>query len=163
MAHFRSPHTREAGKSLLGKVVAHATDYRASLPDRHVAQLVDDATLRSRLGGPLPEWPSAPEMVVDDLVAAAADGLVASSGPRYFGFVIGGTTPASLAADWLAAAWDQNAGGYVVSPAAAVVEEVASEWLLELLGLPAESSVGFTTGATVSNAIVAAPEPHHRA
>ena len=73
------------------------------------------------------------------------------SGPRYFGFVIGGSHPAALAADWLTSAWDQNAVLYLATPAAAVVEEVAAAWLVELLGLPAGTSVGFTTGATMAN------------
>jgi len=77
--------------------------------------------------------------------------LVASAGPRYFGFVIGGGVPAALSADWLASAWDQNGYAYVMSPAGAVVEETAARWLLELWGLPAESSVGFVTGVTMAN------------
>jgi glutamate/tyrosine decarboxylase-like PLP-dependent enzyme len=89
--------------------------------------------------------------VVAELAEAAEAGLVASAGPRYFGFVIGGSLPAALAADWLAATWDQNAGLFVAGPAAAVVEDVCAGWLLELLGLPATASVGFTTGCTMAN------------
>ena len=74
--------------------------------------------------------------MIEELAAAADPGLVAEPAGRYFGFVIGGAVPASLAADWLTSAWDQNAGLYVGGPAAAVVEEVAGAWLLELLGLP---------------------------
>ena len=74
---------------------------------------------------------------MESLAAAAEGGLVASAGPRYFGFVIGGSLPAALAADWLVSAWDQNAGLYACGPAAAVVEDVAAGWLLDLLGLPA--------------------------
>ena len=76
------------------------------------------------------------EQVIDELVAGADPGIVASAGPRYFGFVTGGALPAALAADWLAAAWDQNAHMCVGSPAAAVVEEVVEDWVLSLLGLP---------------------------
>ena len=89
--------------------------------------------------------------MIEALARDAAPGLVASPGPRYFGFVTGGALPAALAADWLASAWDQNAFSAVSSPAAAVVEEVACGWLLELLGLPAESGVGLTTGAQMAN------------
>jgi glutamate/tyrosine decarboxylase-like PLP-dependent enzyme len=76
---------------------------------------------------------------------------VATAGPRYFGFVVGGSLPAALAADWLAAAWDQNAGLFVLGPAAATVEDVAAGWLTELLGLPATASCGFVTGGLGAN------------
>jgi glutamate/tyrosine decarboxylase-like PLP-dependent enzyme len=89
--------------------------------------------------------------VIEALARDAPPGLVASPGPRYFGFVTGGALPAALAADWLASAWDQNAFNAVSSPAAAVVEEVACGWLLELLGLPADAGVGLTTGAQMAN------------
>src|SRR6185295_796870 len=92
-----------------------------------------------------------PLAVIESLARAADPGLVATAGPRYFGFVIGGSQPAALAADWLTSTWDQNAGLYAISPAAAVAEEVAQSWLVELLGLPAGSSCGFTTGATMAN------------
>jgi len=92
------------------------------------------------------------ERVIDELVAGVDPGLVASAGPRYFGFVTGQALPVARAADWLAATWDQNAFAYVSSPAAAVVEEVAEAWLLDVLGLPAGASVGFVTGAQMANA-----------
>src|SRR6267378_735094 len=108
--------------------------------------------LASRLGGALPAKGQAPIEVVEGLAAAAQDGgIVASAGPRYFGFVIGGSVPAALAADWLVSAWDQDAGLFACGPAAAVVEDVAAGWLLELLGLPATSSVGFVTGGQMAN------------
>jgi len=89
--------------------------------------------------------------VVTELARGADGGLVASAGPRYFGFVIGGSLPAALGADWLTSAWDQNAGIYVTSPAAAVVEEVSAQWLLSLFGLPPSASVGFVTGGQMAN------------
>jgi glutamate/tyrosine decarboxylase-like PLP-dependent enzyme len=89
---------------------------------------------------------------VEGLAAAANDGgIIASAGPRYFGFVIGGSVPAALAADWLVSAWDQDAGLYACGPAAAVVEDVAAGWLLDLFGLPASASVGFVTGGQMAN------------
>jgi glutamate/tyrosine decarboxylase-like PLP-dependent enzyme len=90
--------------------------------------------------------------VIDELVAAADEGIVASAGGRFFGFVTGGSLPAAVAADWLTAAWDQNAGLYACSPAAAVVEEVVEAWVLDLLGLPESASVGMVTGAQMANA-----------
>ncbi len=125
--------------------------YLAGLPDRTVAPTVSVDELRRRFGGPLPDAGADPVTVVEALAANAEGGLVASAGPRYFGFVIGGSVPAALAADWLTSAWDQNAGLYVIGPAAAVAEEVAGAWLADLFGLPAGVSVGFTTGATMAS------------
>ncbi len=136
---------------LLRQTLDLAAAYLRQLTERPVgAQTTVDA-LRAALGGPLPDEGANPARVIDDLARAADRGLVASAGPRYFGFVIGGSHPAALAADWLTSTWDQNAGLYVSSPAAAVVEEVAASWLLDLLGLPPDASVGFVTGATMAN------------
>ena len=112
------------------------------------------------MGGPLPDGPSDPLAVVESLAATADAGLVASAGPRYFGFVVGGGLPAALAADWLASTWDQNAGLYILSPAAAVAEEIAAGWLVDLLELPAGTSVGFVTGATMANFTALAAARH---
>jgi glutamate/tyrosine decarboxylase-like PLP-dependent enzyme len=116
-----------------------------------VAPTVPVDELRRRFGGPLPDAGADPVTVIESLAANAEGGLVASAGPRYFGFVIGGGVPAAVAADWLTSAWDQNAGLYVIGPAAAVAEEVAGAWLADLFGLPAGASVGFTTGATMAS------------
>jgi glutamate/tyrosine decarboxylase-like PLP-dependent enzyme len=132
---------------LLARAKAHAEAFLAGLPERHVGARADPAGLRIALTDE--GVPAA--TVIDELVAAAEPGLVASAGPRYFGFVTGGTLPAALAADWLTAAWDQNGGLYATSPAAAVAEEVADGWLLDVLGLPASASVGMVTGAQMAN------------
>ena len=124
-------------KGALGEAFAQAVAYLDGLPDRPVQPAADLAQLRAALGGPLPERPLDARDVVAELAAAAEPGVIASGSGRFFGFVVGGATPAALAADWLASAWDQNAGLYVLGPAAAVVEEVAGEWLADLLGLPA--------------------------
>jgi glutamate/tyrosine decarboxylase-like PLP-dependent enzyme len=105
--------------------------------------------------------PTSPGEVLDELVAAAEPGLVASAGPRYFGFVTGGSLPAATAADVLAAGWDQLAFNAVTSPAAAVAEEVAGGWLRELLGIPATASVGFVTGGQAANTVGLAAARHH--
>jgi glutamate/tyrosine decarboxylase-like PLP-dependent enzyme len=116
--------------------------------------------LRAALGGPLPTERTDPAVVVSELARAADPGIVATTGPRYFGFVTGGAMPATVGAEWLTAAWDQNAGLYVMSPAAAVAEEVAAAWLLELLGLPPESSIGFVTGCHMANFTALAAARH---
>lgn len=128
-----------------------AIQFRQGLPERHVGAQTDRATLLAALGGPLPEAGTDPVEVIEQLAAAADPGIIGMSGPRYFGFVIGGSLPASVGADWLTSAWDQNAGIYAAGPAASVVEEVAAAWLLELLNLPATASVGFVTGAQMAN------------
>jgi glutamate/tyrosine decarboxylase-like PLP-dependent enzyme len=111
---------------MLDAVFRHADAYLAGLDERPVGVPVAPEVLRARLAGPLPETGVAAERVLDELVAGVDPGLVASAGPRYFGFVTGQALPAARAADMLAAVWDQNAFTYVSSPAAAVVEEIAA-------------------------------------
>ena len=138
-------------EALLHRTADLAARYLRTLPDRHVGVRAGVDELRAALGGPLPDHGEPSADVVERLATDADPGLVASSGPRFFGFVVGGTLPAALAADWLVSAWDQNAGMYVLSPATAVLEEVAAAWVLDLLALPGDASVGFVTGATMAN------------
>jgi glutamate/tyrosine decarboxylase-like PLP-dependent enzyme len=138
-------------KGALAEAFEHALAYLEGLPARPIAAPATLAELRAALGGPLPERPLEAREVIEDLVLTADPGVVASGSGRFFGFVIGGATPAALAADWLASTWDQNAGLYVIGPSASVVEEVAGDWLAELLGLPIGVSVGFVTGAQMAN------------
>ncbi len=133
------------------RAAERARAYFESLPSRPVAPAVDLALLRDAFGGPVPEAGTDASSVIDALVAAAEPGLVATAGPRYFGFVTGGSLPAAVGADWLAAAWDQNAVLGVCSPAAAVCEEVVAEWLVDLLALPPGSGVGLVTGGQMAN------------
>jgi glutamate/tyrosine decarboxylase-like PLP-dependent enzyme len=128
-----------------------AASYLARLDERHVGSRASRAELLAALDGPLPETGSRPEEVITRLASAADAGLVASAGPRYFGFVTGGALPVTVAADWLASTWDQNGAMYVMSPAVAVMEDIVSRWLLELLQLPPEASVGFVSGAHMAN------------
>ena len=137
---------------LLSRTAALAEQFLASLRERPVAATATRESLADRLGGALPAQGQAPLEVVEGLAAAAQDGgVMASAGPRYFGFVIGGSVPAALAADWLVSTWDQDAGLYACGPAAAVVEDVAAAWLLDLFGLPATCGVGFVTGGQMAN------------
>ena len=138
-------------RELLRRTAELAADYVASLEDRPVYPHVEPDELRAALGGPLPDEPLEAEQVVEELAAAAEPGLVAMGSGRYFGFVIGGALPATLAADWLTSAWDQNAGLYVGGPSASVVEQVTGEWLVDLLGLPPDCSIGYVTGAQMAN------------
>jgi glutamate/tyrosine decarboxylase-like PLP-dependent enzyme len=138
-------------KGALGEAFEEALAYLQDLPSRPIPSYVDLSTLRAALGGSVPERSMEPREVVADLVAAADPGVVASGSGRFFGFVIGGANPAALAADWLTSAWDQNAGLYILGPAASVVEEIAGAWLAELFGLPAGVSVGFVTGGQMAN------------
>jgi glutamate/tyrosine decarboxylase-like PLP-dependent enzyme len=128
-----------------------ARTFLRSLPERPVGPRATFDELVLALGGPLPESGDEPVRVVDALARAVEPGLVASAGPRYFGFVIGGSVPAALAAEWLTATWDQNAALNIASPAAAAVEAVAAEWIKEMLGLPRAAAVGFVTGGQMAN------------
>jgi glutamate/tyrosine decarboxylase-like PLP-dependent enzyme len=159
----RSTAELDAGtRDLLRRVAELAIDYRSSLPERRVGPVpgVTGDDLRRALGGPLPDHGEDPGAVIDALIAGVEPGLVAMASPRYFGFVTGGSVPAALAADWLTSVWDQNATMFLASPAASVVEEVAADWLVELLGLPSGTSVGFTTGATMAHVTALAAARH---
>ena len=147
---------------LISRTSSIATDYLASLATRPVGRPVDLAALRAAMGGgPAPRairrtrsrssrtWPP-----------RRSRAWSPAPGGRYFGFVVGGSLPAALGADWLTSAWDQNGGLYALSPAAAVAEEVAGGWLVDLLGLPAGTSVGFVTGATMANFTALAAARH---
>jgi len=129
----------------------HARRYLAEVPDRPVREPASVEELRASLDRYLPEAGEDPAAVVEALADAAEPGLIALNSPRYFGFVIGGTLPAALGADWLAGAWDQIASLYVCGPSASVAEEVAGRWVLELLGLPESAAFGLTTGGTMAN------------
>jgi glutamate/tyrosine decarboxylase-like PLP-dependent enzyme len=146
--------------TLLGDVAARAADYRARVRDVPVFPPGEPAVaVRAGLGR-LRDEGADPAVVVAELAAAVEPGLVATTGPRYFGFVVGGALDAATAADVLAVAWDQPAFTAVMSPAAAVVEEVAGEWLAELLGLPRTASFGFVTGAQAANTVGLAAARH---
>lgn len=146
---------------LLQRAAAEVARYRDSLADRPVPAPSDLAAVRAAFCQPLPQLGSSPSKVLDELVAAASGGLVATAGPRFFGFVVGGALPSATAADVLAAGWDQCAFNAVLSPAALAAEEAAGRWLKELLGIPASASVGFVTGAQAANTVGLAAARHH--
>lgn len=136
---------------LLKRTCEIANEYLDTVGDRPVARSVEFPALLASMGGDLPLIGEDSLQLIEELWKTADPGLVATVGPRYFGFVVGGSLPAAVAADWLTTTWDQNGGLYVLSPAAAAAELIAGGWLIDLLGLPKESSVGFVTGGTMAN------------
>ena len=136
---------------LLRRAADAATSYLESLPERPVGKPVPVESMRQILGGALPEQGESAEAVFQRLVSGSEHGIVANAGPRYFGFVVGGSLPVAVAADWLTSAWDQNASFYVLSPANSVAEESAGRWLAGLFGLPEGVSFGFVTGCQAAN------------
>ena len=129
----------------------HATRYISEVAQRQVGSRMPRADLLAALGGPLPIAGTDPVDVINHLATSADPGIIATIGPRYFGFVTGGAVPVTVAADWLVSSWDQNACLYVTSPAASVMEDIVSGWIVELLGLPATAGVGFVTGCHMAN------------
>jgi glutamate/tyrosine decarboxylase-like PLP-dependent enzyme len=147
---------------LLRTVAERAIAYRARLRDAPVTPTATGAEMRAALGGPAPEHPTDAATVVTQLAdVVEAGGLMGMGSGRFFGFVVGGAVPAAVAADWLVTAWDQNTGLFAPSPATAVAEEIAGRWIVELLGLPTESSFGFVTGGQMANTTALAAARHH--
>jgi glutamate/tyrosine decarboxylase-like PLP-dependent enzyme len=144
-------HGVDQQRAVLERVLAESLEFLDGLPSRSVNARADVDQVSAVLGGPLPEDGAAPLAVIEELLAGAEPGVVAMPSPRFFGWVIGGVLPAALGADWLTSLWDQNAGLLVSSPAAAGAERVAGDWLLDLLGLPPSSAVGFVTGGMMAN------------
>jgi glutamate/tyrosine decarboxylase-like PLP-dependent enzyme len=148
-------------RDLLQRTAEIASDFLDSLDERPVRPEATVEDMRTALGGPLPEQPSDPLTVVEQLARDADPGLMAIQSGRFFGFVMGGSHPAAVAADWLTSAWDQNAGLTLPTPAAGVVEEVAGVWLKDLLGLPEHASFGFVTGGQMAHFTCLAAARHH--
>jgi glutamate/tyrosine decarboxylase-like PLP-dependent enzyme len=146
--------------SLLRRTTDHALEFLASLAQRPVCPTASPAELRAALDRPFPETGLAPEQVIDELVHDASAGLLGTPSGRFFGWVIGGTLPAAMAADWLTSAWDQNAAIHACSPAAAIVEEISGRWLKELLGIPSSASFALVTGCQMAHTTALAAARH---
>jgi glutamate/tyrosine decarboxylase-like PLP-dependent enzyme len=147
-------------RDLLGAAAEHAASYLESIGERPVQARLEPSAARQALNGALDDRSVDPGVVLDELVAEAEPGITAMGSPRYFGFVIGGALPAALAADWMASAWDQNAGLASPTPAAAAIEEIAGEWLVELLGVRPGSSFAFVTGCQMAHVTALAAARH---
>jgi glutamate/tyrosine decarboxylase-like PLP-dependent enzyme len=138
-------------RTLLTDAAARAATYLEGLPERSVAPSAEAVAALVHFDRPLPEHPQDPARVLSDLDEFGSPGTGASAGGRYFGFVIGATLPAALAANMLTTSWDQNCGLVVISPTTAKLESIALRWLLDALHLPPASAAGFVTGATMAN------------
>lgn len=135
----------------MARAAEAAVAYRQRIASAGTTPVADYAAMLAAFGAPVPEAGGDPDAIIAELIEKATPGIRAATGPRFFGWVIGNSHPTGVAADWLASAWGQNAGNLIAAPAASAIEKVAADWLLDLLGLPAESSVGIVTGATVAN------------
>ena len=144
----------------LERAAAHALAHLEHLDRSPVCASTPLDELRARLDRPLTEDGRDAATVIDELVRDAADGIVGSAGGRFFGWVIGGSVPAALAADWLVSAWDQNAAIHACGPAVAVMEEIAGRWLKDLLRLPSPASFAFTTGSQLAHMTALAAARH---
>lgn len=152
--------TPDAEVEALSRALVHTRAYLAGLASSRVTPSLGLEALRARLRRPLPAEGVEASRVVDDLVRDTSGGLLGSAGGRFFAWVIGGTLPAALAADWLTSAWDQNAAICATSPAVAVIEEACGDWLKQLLGLPAASSFAMTTGSQMAHLVALAAARH---
>ena len=137
--------------AVLDRAAAHARAWLTDVPDRTVPPKSTCDDIVAALGGELPDGPTDPSAVIDLLAQHIEPGLMAMPSGRFFGWVIGGTLPAALGADWLVSAWDQNTGMRFATPGTTGTEEVAGAWLLDLLGLPKTADIGFVTGGTMAN------------
>jgi glutamate/tyrosine decarboxylase-like PLP-dependent enzyme len=147
-------------KDLLNAAAERSIRYLANLESRNVAPSLEAISRLAELNNPLPDEPTAPETILSLLDDIGSSATVANAAGRFFGFVVGGCLPAALVANWLAGAWDQNAGMSILSPVAATLERISMRWLLDVLSLPAEAGGGFTTGATMANFAALAAARH---
>ncbi len=147
-------------RELLTSTAGRVADYRGSLAERRVAPVTDLERLRAELAGPLPAGGADAATVLEELADAVEPALMSSAGPRFFGFVVGGSLDAAVGADILTTGWDQLAFNGASSPAAALVEEIAGSWLKESLGLPPDASFGIVTGTQAGNTVGLAAARH---
>jgi len=146
--------------NILRAAAAHAIRYLDTQQSGPISAMATVEELRSRLTKPFPENGTAGEQVIDELVRDVEGGILGSSSGRFFGWVIGGTLPVAIAADWLTSTWDQNAASNATAPAEAVVEEVCGEWVKEFLSIPGSASFAFVTGCQMAHTVALAAARH---
>jgi glutamate/tyrosine decarboxylase-like PLP-dependent enzyme len=147
-------------RELLQSVALRAARYLEDIQERRVSPSAEAVRNLAQFHEPLPEGPTAPEDIIGMLDEVGSPATMGVAGPRFFGFVIGGALPAALGANWLASAWDQNAGLFAATPISATLEDVSLRWLLDVLALPAECGGAFVTGATIANFTALAAARH---
>jgi glutamate/tyrosine decarboxylase-like PLP-dependent enzyme len=143
--------TASTYRAVLERAMDHALAHLENLDDAPVSASTSKEVLRSRLARPLADHGVDPATVIDELAADSAGGIIGNAGGRFFAWVMGGSLPSALAADWLTSAWDQNSALYACGPAEAIIEEVCGAWLKELLGLPARASFALVTGCQMAH------------
>ena len=147
-------------KNLLKETAERSTRYLESLKNRSVSPLSEAIQNLSQFDESLPEGPADPQKILELLDNIGSPATVASAGGRYFGFVVGGSLPATVAANWLACAWDQNDGMRVLSPVAVALEQICLQWLIDIFSFPPGSWGGFVSGATMANFTALAAARH---
>lgn len=145
-----------ATKAALMRAASEAIAYRERIATADSTPAIGYREIYDAFAGPVPETGGNPDEIIDELIRKATPGLRAVTAPRFFGWVKGNSHLTGVAADWLTSAWGQNVGNLIATPAASAVETVTAEWLLDLLGLPAQASIGFVTGGTVANFVALA-------
>jgi len=147
-------------RELLRRTTELAADFLDTLDERPVFPQDSLEEIADALGGLLPDTPSDPLEVIELMAREIERGVVATAGPRYFGYVIGGALPATVAADWLTTIWDQCAGLGALGPSASVVEVIVGDWLKDIFGLPVEASFAITTGCQMAHVTALAAGRH---
>jgi glutamate/tyrosine decarboxylase-like PLP-dependent enzyme len=148
-------------RELLRRTADLAADYLDKLDTDPVPAADSYVAARDLFDGPLPDEPTEPLAVVEELARKTGPGLTAIQSGRFFGFVIGGSFPVTVATDWLVSAWDQNTGLAALTPATSAIEEVAGRWVLDVLGLPGHSSFAFVTGCQMAHVTALAAARQH--
>lgn len=158
-----NPGSRTGGNRVnpeLKRAAELATDYLDSLDQLKISEEPDPQSIRNKLQKELTDDGVPSLQVIDELAADIREGLLNTTNGRFYGWVIGGGVPVSVAADWLTSAWDQNAAAYACAPSAAVIEEIVGEWLKEILGLPKQASYAFVTGCQMAHVTALAAARH---
>lgn len=148
---LQTPRDMNPYQATLKDVLERALSYFDTLDDQPVGVNFSPAALKSQWSDKLPDEGIPVDQIIKELDQASRDGLMSVQSGRFFSWVIGGSHPSALAADWLTSVWDQNAGLYSVAPSASIAEEIAGEWLKQIFHLPAQASFAFVTGCQMAH------------